>query len=85
MAGIRKASKEETAGELATALIRAYEDLGTATEGFSMSRMGGKAGWRVEGPFFSIGKRVRRNFRVDRTAFRRPAKAGPVVAGRAPP
>jgi predicted nucleotide-binding protein (sugar kinase/HSP70/actin superfamily) len=36
IAGVRKASKEETAGELATALMRAYEDLGTAAEGFSM-------------------------------------------------
>jgi len=61
MAGVRKASKEETAGELATVLMRAYEDLGTATERFSMSRMGAQAGWRVEGRLLSIGRRVRRN------------------------
>jgi hypothetical protein len=47
MAGVRKTSREETAGKLATALMRAYEDLGTAMEGFLISRMGAKAGWRV--------------------------------------
>ena len=85
MAGVRKASREETAGKLATVVMRAYGDLGTATEGLSMSRMGANAGWRVEGAFLSIGRRVRRNFCVDRTTFRHPAKAGLVVAGRAPP
>ena len=85
MAGVRKASREETAGKLATALMRAYEDLGTATEGFVMSRMGAKAGWRVDGLLLSIGRRVRRNFCVDRTTFQRPAKAGLVISGRAPP
>jgi hypothetical protein len=85
MAGVRKAWREETAGKLATALMRAYEDLGTAREGFSMSRMGAKAGWRVDGLFLSIGRRVRRNFCVDRTTFQRPAKAGLVISGRAPP
>ena len=84
MAGVRKASREETAGKFATSLMRGYGDLGAATEGFSMSRIGAKAGWRVEGPFLSICGRVRRNFCVDRTTFWQPAKAGLVVAVRAP-
>jgi len=36
MAGVRKASREETAGKFATALMQAYGDLGTTTEGFSI-------------------------------------------------
>lgn len=40
MAGVRKASMEETAGRFATALVRAYGDLGAAPDGFSISKVG---------------------------------------------
>jgi hypothetical protein len=43
MAGVRKAPREETAGRLAKALVRAYGDLGVAGDGLWMRRIGAKA------------------------------------------
>ena len=47
MAGVRKASREETAGRFAMALVQAYGDLRVAPDGFSMWRIGLNIRWSM--------------------------------------
>jgi hypothetical protein len=69
MAGVRKASREETAGRFAMALVQAYGDLRVAPDGFSMWRIGLNIRWSMGSWFLSMGERARSGFCVDGTVF----------------